>query len=194
MVAKEPFQIRPITQKIIFCRNHEKVIHFTKPNRKVNIHKIFSIFARRKSRASRPEQTIEKLIILRGYLEVWHGNVARCDNESDHVSNLKKLSVKARNLWNSLVKMTCHDSTMISHFSKKYSVANDYPIEIPSLETCFTYRMWHTQLFTNAQKQNAFFEYFVFSKNTEMQKLLKHSRWLLKIVRWAEYDAKDGEN
>ena len=33
-----------------------------------------------------------------------------------------------------------------------------------------------------------------FQKNTEMQKLLKHSRWLLKIVRWAEYDAKDGEN
>ena len=189
MVAKEPFQIRPITQKIIFCRNHEKVIHFTKPNRKVNIHKIFSIFAHRKSLAKRPEQTIEKLIILRGYLEIWHGNVARCDNESDHVSNLKKLSVKARNLWNSLVKMTCHDSPMISHFSRKYSVANDYPIEISSLETFSTYATFY-----KCSKTKRFFEYFVFSKNTEMQKLLKHSRWLLKIVRWAEYDAKDGEN
>ena len=168
MVAKEPFQIRPITQKIIFCRNHEKVIHFTKPNRKVNIHKIFSIFARRKSRASRPEQTIEKLIILRGYLEVWHGNVARCDNESDHVSNLKKLSVKARNLWNSLVKMTCHDSTMISHFSKKYSVANDYPIKIPSLETCFTYATFY-----KCSKTKRFFRIFCIFKKHRNAEIVK---------------------
>ena len=30
MVAKEPFQIRPITQKIIFCKNRVKVKNFTK--------------------------------------------------------------------------------------------------------------------------------------------------------------------
>ena len=166
MVAKEPFQIRPITQKIIFCRNHEKVIHFTKPNRKVNIHKIFSIFARRKSCAT--EQTIEKLIILRGCLEIWHGNVARCDNESDHVSNLKKLSVKARNLWNSLVKMKCHDSPMISHFSRKCSVANDYPIKIPSLETCFT-----NATFYKCSKTKRFFRIFCIFKKHRNAEIVK---------------------
>ena len=162
MVAKEPFQIRPITQKIIFCRNHEKVIHFTKPNRKVNIHKIFSIFARGKSRATRPEQTIEKLIILRGYLEIWHVNVARCDNESDHVSNLKKLSVKARKLWNSLVKTTCHVSPMISHFSRKY------PIEISSLETCFTYATFY-----KCSKTKRFFRIFCIFKKHRNAEIVK---------------------
>ena len=162
MVAKEPFQIRPITQKIIFCRNHEKVIHFTKPNRKVNIHKIFSIFARRKSCAT--EQTIEKLIILRGCLEIWHGNVARCDNESDHVSNLKKLSVKARYLWNSLkwYLMTAQWS------ARKYSVAIDYPTEIPSLETCFTYASFY-----KCSKTKRFFRIFCIFKKHRNAEIVK---------------------
>ena len=56
------------------------------------------------------------------------------------------------------------------------------------------HEIWLLNSQMNAQKQNFFSNILYFQKTQKMQKLLKHSRWLLKIVRWAEYDAKDGEN
>ena len=58
-----------------------------------------------------------------------------------------------------------------------------------------TGNLLHKRNFLQMLKNKTIFSNILyFQKNTEMQKLLKHSRWLLKIVRWAEYDAKDGEN
>ena len=50
------------------------------------------------------------------------------------------------------------------------------------------------KLANECSKTKLFSNVLYFQKTQKMQKLLKHSRWLLKIVRWAEYDAEDGEN